>query len=282
MKKSIVIIVILFSTVCNAITWETSFEDAQKKALLSNKFMLVDFWATWCGPCKMMEKNTWNNKEVDLIMENFIPVKMDVDSNWELAKKYNISSIPYMYILDANGKVIHQFSDYHDARALIYEIERFTLSTEFIAFELLNFYKNSNVHSGTRLAQKYFDYSLLVDKKAKKAFTRVAGDYLKAAESKLKKEDDNYQTISQKIDLLELYENLYEYDFEKVNKKLAKLVSKSKINEENQIFYFFLKYGVAKGLNSSDLNEIQQEFANIEGSESFIGKVDFILSKKEG
>lgn len=280
MKKTVLFLFLLISSICNAITWETSFENAQKTALATNKLLLVDFWATWCGPCKKMDKDAWSKDEVKFIMENYVPVKIDIDANKDVAARYGITSIPNMFILDANGKIVHQFSGYHNANELIREIEDYTLSTEFLSLELINFYKNNNLTTGIRLAQKYFDYSLLVDKKIKNSFVNLGSEYLAVVEDKLNKKDSNYLVISQRIALFELYENLYNYDFEKVNKKLEKLISKNKIEESNQIFYYFLKYTASKGLNSADLSDIEQKFKALEGCEPLLEKSDFILSKK--
>lgn len=67
----------------------------------SNKPVLVDFFATWCGPCKMLTpileqvKNDSNEK--------FDVVKVDVDENYEIAKKFGIMSVPTMIIFK-NGE----------------------------------------------------------------------------------------------------------------------------------------------------------------------------------
>lgn len=67
----------------------------------SNKPVLVDFFATWCGPCKMLTpileqvKNDSNEK--------FDVVKVDVDESYEIAKKFGIMSVPTMIIFK-NGE----------------------------------------------------------------------------------------------------------------------------------------------------------------------------------
>ena len=57
--------------------------------------VLVDFWATWCGPCKMIAPVV---EEVAKEVNNARFVKVDVDQNENLANKYQISSIPTLMI----------------------------------------------------------------------------------------------------------------------------------------------------------------------------------------
>lgn len=79
---------------------EKNFEE---EALKSEKPVLIDFWASWCGPCKMM------SPVVDEIAEEFgetIKVcKVNIDEERNLAAKYNVMSIP-TFIALKNGKEV--------------------------------------------------------------------------------------------------------------------------------------------------------------------------------
>jgi thioredoxin 1 len=67
----------------------------------SEKPVLIDFFATWCGPCKMLAPVL---KEVkDSMGERITILKVDVDKNQELSSKYQVRGVPTM-ILFQNGK----------------------------------------------------------------------------------------------------------------------------------------------------------------------------------
>ena len=76
--------------------------------------VLVDFFATWCGPCRML---TPVLEEVSEQVDCEI-IKVDVDNLPELAKRYNIFSIPTL-LLFVDGELVKTTRGYQDADALI-------------------------------------------------------------------------------------------------------------------------------------------------------------------
>ena len=68
-----------------------------------NKPVVVDFFATWCGPCKMMEPVLKQLKEK--IGENATILKMDIDKNPAYANRYGIQAVPTVIVFK-EGKII--------------------------------------------------------------------------------------------------------------------------------------------------------------------------------
>lgn len=80
----------------------------------------TDFWATWCGPCRMQGPVV---EQLSEEMDGVSFFKVDVDDNKETAAKFGIMSIPTM-IVQKDGQVVDTIVGYHDKDALKKVIER--------------------------------------------------------------------------------------------------------------------------------------------------------------
>lgn len=68
--------------------------------------MFLDFYASWCGPCKMMDAQTFTDPGVIGKMKDFIPIKIDTDQDIDTAFEYRVSGIPRYIILNIHREVI--------------------------------------------------------------------------------------------------------------------------------------------------------------------------------
>lgn len=99
---------------------EITDKNFNEEVIQSKKPVLVDFWATWCGPCQMMGPIVEElSKEIG---DKAKVVKMEVDSNPETAEKYEIMSIPALKIFK-NGKVEKEFTGLQNKEILKNELE---------------------------------------------------------------------------------------------------------------------------------------------------------------
>ena len=77
------------------IQWTTNLDSALVLANEQNKPLMVDFMATWCPPCRMMEDSTFSDPVVIKKSMDFIPVRIDVDKQENIANKYNGNASKY-------------------------------------------------------------------------------------------------------------------------------------------------------------------------------------------
>ena len=77
----------------------------QKTVLESPVPVIVDFWAPWCGPCRMVAPIL--EKIAKEYADKLIVAKVNTDENQQWASKYNVEGIPTMLMV-ADGKVVHR------------------------------------------------------------------------------------------------------------------------------------------------------------------------------
>ena len=88
---------------------------------LGDGLVLVDFWAPWCGPCKMIAPVL---EEIDSEIGDKVKiVKLDVDENQETASKFGVMSIPTLIVLK-DGEVVDKVVGFQPKEALAELIEK--------------------------------------------------------------------------------------------------------------------------------------------------------------
>ena len=76
----------------------------QSEVMNSEKKVLLDFWAPWCGPCRMVVPMV---EEIAKERPDIKVAKINVDENPELAARFGIMSIPTLVVME-NGKIVNQ------------------------------------------------------------------------------------------------------------------------------------------------------------------------------
>jgi thiol:disulfide interchange protein len=101
------------------IAWLTELEPALAQARETGRPIMVDFFATWCPPCKMLDAQTYSDSRVREASKTWIMVRIDVDRNKTLAQQYQISSIPTIVVLDSTGKETRRTTGFIPAEPML-------------------------------------------------------------------------------------------------------------------------------------------------------------------
>lgn len=109
---------------------ESNWNKALAEAKKQNKLIFLDAYASWCGPCKMLKRNTFPDKAAgEFFNSNFVNVALDMEKGDgpAIAAKYNVNAYPTLIIADAEGNMVTYTKGYIDAPQLI-EFGKYGLS----------------------------------------------------------------------------------------------------------------------------------------------------------
>jgi thioredoxin 1 len=101
---------------------EQDWDKALTQAKAQKKLVFIDIYATWCGPCKMLKKNTFTDAKVgEFFNKNFVNVSIDGEKGVgpSLAQKYGITAYPSLIVTDGDGKPVLYTMGYIDAATLM-------------------------------------------------------------------------------------------------------------------------------------------------------------------
>lgn len=104
--------------------WHDNLEEAMKEAKSSRKMIMIDFNATWCGPCQQMKNSVFPSAAFQNAAKDFVLVDIDTDKQPEIASKYGASSIPDFRFLTADGKEVHQVVGSRPTSEFVAEMEK--------------------------------------------------------------------------------------------------------------------------------------------------------------
>jgi thioredoxin 1 len=99
-------------------TWDEALALAKKE----NKLIFLDVYATWCGPCKRLDAQTFPNPEVGKYYnDRFINVKVDGEKGegLTLRQKYAVRGYPTLLFINHKGEVVHRTAGFRDPERFI-------------------------------------------------------------------------------------------------------------------------------------------------------------------
>lgn len=248
--KSIVsglfILISLFTFAQDGIQFQDiPFKDLVAKAKKEKKLVFIDAYASWCGPCKMMEKNTFVKKSVgDFFNKNFVNARIDMEKGEgrEIAAKFGVRSYPTYLFLNGEGELVSQNYGYMEEGMFLLMAqdvnspnnakgslkERFAKGEKDPEF-LINIIKlnsTSDFEFAKKASERYFENKNKTEEFSKDEIGYLLY-FLKSTE------DPNYKTfVSRKSEIIKfLPENSYsDFDHQLI---LSKVVAQS-IDEKNK------------------------------------------------
>lgn len=252
------------------------YKDIIAKAKKEKKLVFIDAYASWCGPCKMMEKNVFTQKAVgDYFNTNFINARFDMEKGEgrDIASKFGVRSYPTYLFLNGEGELVSRNSGYMEEGifvAMAQDInsqggkggslkDRFAKGEKDPAF-LINIMKlnsDSDYEFAKKASERYFENKKNTEELTKDEIGLLLY-FLKSME------DSNYKTFtSRKAEIIKfLPEETYkEFD---AQLKLAKIADQfiddknKKINDE-----YFLKAAeplVGKQVATTKLNQTKLSY----------------------
>lgn len=86
------------------IHWFKNLDEAVAAAQQNNQPILIDFWADWCGPCKIMDAQVYSNPAlVEAFREKMIGLRIHYDLQPDVVRKFSVPALPYLIFADSNG-----------------------------------------------------------------------------------------------------------------------------------------------------------------------------------
>jgi thiol-disulfide isomerase/thioredoxin len=86
---------------------DLALDQAFAAAKKDGKIVMIDFFTTWCAPCKRLDKLTWPDKDVqEWVAKTAVAIKLDAEKEVEIAKRYHVESYPTILFLKNDGSEI--------------------------------------------------------------------------------------------------------------------------------------------------------------------------------
>ncbi len=166
-----------------------SWEQAKLTAKEENKYVFLDIYTTWCGPCKQMDLDVYGKDSVaKLLRENFIPIKVQMDStssddnyikSWyvasrEINNKYHIEGYPSFLFFAPDGRLVYKDIGYKSLKDFIKLIKRARDPQNLLYYDILEDYKKGKKSYGSMNELAIYVKNIMQNKALA---IKIAGDY---------------------------------------------------------------------------------------------------------
>jgi|GEM_PF-3536343 len=98
------------------------FKDACETAAKTQRVVMIDFYAVWCGPCRKLEQVTWQDREVRAwLKQHCVSLKIDAEQNAPLARRFDVAAYPTVVLLKPDGTELHRLLGYRSPSQFLAE-----------------------------------------------------------------------------------------------------------------------------------------------------------------
>lgn len=227
-----------------------NLDSALDKAKQENKMVFIDFYTSWCAPCKVMSDKVFPLEEAGTYYNsNFINCKIQCDDKGigeQLGKKYQINAYPTLMFVDKSGTTVHSVAGGLDVKGLI-NLAKTAADPQKNQFAMIKEWESGN-RSHT-FAVRYFR-NLIQSYRNEKA-TKDFNDYFATMTDEQKTSKNTYDLMQ----LVKIAPFSAPFDYLETNHKAyAKTVGAKQLDSVIANTYLWYLRGVQSGCQSSDKN----------------------------
>ncbi len=243
------------------INWVYDLKTAQVHALSKNQLIVIDFWAHWCGPCRIMDQEMWNHPDMQPLAENFVALRIDVDSDPGVARKYRATAIPKVVVADASGEIIWEmvgFGDAIDYLSVLQALPDEVSHLNKILRTILQKQEDSNTYYQLGLAYQKFGRETS-NPSLKNAFLALSDQHFRQVSKK-----SNDEVLTHKAALYSILNDAYRRKPKQVMKQMARRKETYTDEALSELSHFIMAYCYKCEGDEENLRKEKKQLSNQE------------------
>lgn len=107
------------ATSAEEVRWASAFTTAMEQARSEQKYVMVDFYTSWCTWCKVLDKKTYRDGRVTALTDRMVSVKVDAEAARDIAAQYAVSAYPTIVFLNPDGSLRRRITGYQPPEAFV-------------------------------------------------------------------------------------------------------------------------------------------------------------------